>query len=142
MSASPTSPLALGMLSFALATAAIPAAAAPLNVSLALAPQAGAGKQWNGTATFAAGTTANSVVATISFPDMMSIPEAAYPAAIRPGTCAEPTPGKRYTLTPVSNSRSTTTLHVKLDAIVAKAFSVEVRSDDGTRVLACGSFKP
>ena len=142
MGTSPASMFVLGMLALGLAASAAATASGPPDVSVGLASQAGAGKQWNGTATFTAGAAADSVVVALSFPDMMSIPEAAYPAAIRPGTCAAPTVGTRYSLTPVRNSRSTTTLHVTLGSINAKPFSVEVRSGDGTRVLACGSLKP
>jgi len=129
-----------GLLSFAVAPSAGRADSAPPSVVVVLVPQAGAGKQWNGTATFTAGTAAGSVSLVLSFPDMMSIPEAAYPALLRPGTCVKATAGTRYPLAPVRNSRSATTLHAALAGITAKRASVEVRSGNGARVLACGSL--
>jgi hypothetical protein len=122
-----------------LATSASGAAEVP-PLTVPLAAQPGAGTYWAGTATLS--SAADDTLVVLSFPTMMSIPEAAFPAEIRPGTCAASAAGKHYPLAPVRNAKSTTTLHVPPRALSASPYSIVVRSAEGTRVLACGAIQP
>jgi len=108
-----------------------------LTLLIPLHASPGEGSQWNGTASFQSSPSSGTTV-TLKFPTMISIPEASYPAKIARGTCADPA-GIAYTLNPVQNSTSTSTIPVSIATLTAKPHHVAVMNAQG-KTLTCGNI--
>jgi Cu/Zn superoxide dismutase len=131
--------LAAGNLAFAQEKAKSAKKAGAKSVTVKLAPQNKSGE--SGTARLTAEGDQTKVVITLK-----GAPKGvAQPAHIHDGTCAKLDPKPKHGLENVVDGKSTTTVPVKLDALLSggrTAINVHKSTDDIKTYVACGNIRP